>query len=415
MVVEASPANIAEAVSALQKKYPKITVVSSTNSFLTATYQRTPKAHVKVKVTLTFPDGYSTTSSSTPMVAGIEGVTIAPGLKKKLEKELGELCKGQEEGTTKSTFHQIDTVLNRLVEFIDTNRFVPCWKELRQVVELINNKSNESSSAKPDTIGLNESKGLIRLTFHPSNGKYHYKCSIVIDPAYPNTTELVDYGKACKLKMDSTNIPAPIEQVITSQAEELVRRLQDGMSEQQALIMSNPVHLPLATNNNSSSSSTEETPAEIWQREESARLRYYNISGGPYDGSRPKSSLLCLVTFLRRTIYHIIVEAICPLCHEKCIPVDPEELALLYKVKAIQAKRRRRPCRVHCGHWYHTGCMDQVMTEPPFGIGATCCSDNCDKQLYHPDWPLEAAANREQLYHQRQAKEREIADAADCF
>jgi len=372
---------------------------------MTATYQRTPNAFVKVKFTLTFPNGYrNSATEDNSLVVGIEGgVNVAPGLKKKLIKELEELPKKE----MKSTFHQMDAAIKRLVEFIDTNLFVPCWKELRQVVELL---SNSNDSARPDTIGLNERKGLIRLNFQPRNGKYQYKCSIAIDPAYPNTTELVDYGKACKLKMESTNFPGPIEKIITSHAQELVRRLQDGMSEDQALTMSNPVNLPLTD----SKSSPNETPAEAWQREEDARLKMYKISGGPYDGSCPQPSLLYLVKFLRRAIYRF-AEDKCPSCDKFSVPADPEELAAMYKAKGSVQAKRSRPCCVHCGHWYHVGCMDKLMNEPPFGIGATC-TGNCDgKQLYHPDWPLETAADRERLYHQRQAKEREMADAADFF
>ena len=411
------PQNIADAVSALKKKYPRIQVISSTNSFLTATYLRTPNAHVKIKITLTFPDGYnpSITGQHTTLVVGIEGgVNVAPGLKRKLEKELGELAKEQKG----STFHQVDAVLKRLTEFIDTNLFVPCWKELRQVVELINNsKGNDTgskNSQQPDTVRLNETKGLIRLAFQPRNGKYQYKCSITIDPAYPTTSELVDYGKPCRLQMESTNFPAPMEKLITTQAQELVRRLQDGMSEDQALAMSNPVHLPIA----GSKASTNETPEQTWQREETGRLAMYGIKGGPYDGSHPQPSLLSLVTFLRRAI-HELAEQECPSCHEKCLPVDPAQLASLYKAKTAQAKRGR-PVRVHCGHWFHFGCLDTLMNEPPFGIGETCSGrtsggDSCGKRLYHPDWSVDAASERERIYTQRQAKEREIADAASFF
>merc|ERR1719223_151545 len=44
--------------------------------------------------------------------------------------------------------------------------------------------------------------------------------------------------------MNSTNFPPKIEKMLTSQAQELVRRMQDGMSPEQALQMSNPIRLP---------------------------------------------------------------------------------------------------------------------------------------------------------------------------
>lgn len=410
------PPNIADAVLALKKKYPKVQVISSTKNFLTATYQRAPNAHVKVKFTLTFVNGYSPSLSSedgASVVVGIEGsVNVAPGLKRKLVKDLTDLAKQQKSG---STYHQVDAVLKGLINFIDTNMFVPCWKELRQVVELINNSGgnddDESPKQQPDTIRLVETKGLIRLDFQPRNGKYQYKCSITIDPAYPNTSGPADYGKPCRFKMESTNLPTQIEKIITLQAQELVRRCQDGMSEDQVLKMSNPVHLPVAGGGERPDGKSE-TPQQTWQREEDGRLKLYGIKVGHYDGSKPQPSLLSLVTFLRSAI-HQLADTNCPSCHEKCLPMDSAELVALYKAKTAKAKRSR-PMPTHCGCWYHVGCLDSLMNEPPFGVGAIC--EGCSKkQLFHPCWPEEAASERQRIYTQRQMKEREIADAADCF
>ena len=347
-------------------------------------------------------------------------MNVVPGLKRKLEKELGDTAKQQSntEGTRSTTFAGIDAVIQRLIKFMDSNLFVPCWKELRQVVELIN-------SGKNDTVRLNETKGLIRFTLNSKNGKYHYKGSITVDPLYPNTTELLNYGKPCNLKMESTNLPSSIETLITQQAQELVRRLQDGMQVQHARSMSNPVHLPI-TNIESSSSKgrnkngrddSELTAEQIWQRNEVARLKMYGIPHGSYDGSNPQQSLLSLVTFLRETIQTLPTEK-CPICEDRILPTEPSELSSLFKVKVDAKTKRRRPIRTHCGHWYHLGCLDKAMNEPPFGIEQTCTGIGdiaCERPLYHPNWSFEDAHERERIYNQRQAREREIADAADFF
>lgn len=254
-------------------------------------------------------------------------------------------------------------------------------------MELIN------SASKEDTIRMNETTGLLRLSLQ--QGKYQCKCSIKVDPEYPNTANLSDYGKPCRLKMESTNFPTSVEAPITQQAMDLVRRLQDGMPQEFAQKMSNPIHLQ-----------PDETEAEAWQRQDLERRKLYGVPiDPPYDGSQPQASLLPLVQFLHATIHQIPKEA-CPSCGEKCITVDPSKQP---KTKS------KRPILVHCGHWYHWGCMEQVMNQPPFGIESSCENEGCDKRLFHPDWTEETAPDRERTYHQRQAKEREIADAADFF
>lgn len=377
-----APSTIAEAQKALKKAFPKVQFISATPSFLTAAYQRSPTSHAKVKATLTFPESYSSTAF---LVVGIEGTNVPPGLKRKLEKELGEVAKSKKQ----QTFHQIQAVIKRLVEFLDSNHFVPCWKELRQVVELIH-------SSKQDTIRMNENAGLIKLSLQ--QGKYQYKFSIKIDPEYPNTANLTNYGKSCLLKVESTNLPSTVEAPITKHAMELVRRLQDGMSQGHALKMSNPILLPAK-----SKGKPDETEAEAWQRQDLERRKLYGVPlDPPFDGSNPQPSLLFLVQFLHSTIHGLAKEK-CPSCGEPCLLADP----------ASKTKAKQRSILVHCGHWYHWECMDQLMNQPPFGIDASCTE--CGKRLYHPDWTEETAAERERLYHQRQAREREIADAADFF
>jgi hypothetical protein len=406
--------SIADEVSAL--KNTKVQVISATNSFLTAFYQRTPTARVKVKVTITFPNGYPEHA----LIAGIEGVP--PGLKRKIEKVLEK-----EAAQKKGTFHQVGAVMRKLTEFIDTNLFVPCWKELRQVVDFA--KQNQLGDLR-----INELTGLIRLNLITSAGekKYHYKCSIRIDSDYPTTSVLTNYGKACRLEMESTNLSPKIETMLTTQAQELVRRMQDGMSDDQALKMSNPIHLPPATNTSEETTKGLEqltlTDAQRWQQEEKDRLASYGIPIIEYDGSRPQPSLFPLVTFLHNMIQQL-PEEVCPMCNEKTLSADPTELSKLYlpvtkalpetEKKVRRIARQKRPVRVYCGHWYHFGCLEQIMTQPPFGANCTCSATTsdppCGQRLYHPDWPADNIQELERAWAQRQAREREIADAAASF
>ena len=156
-------------------------------------------------------------------------------MKKKLEKDISqELPIGH--------YQQITLVFNKLIQFVDLNKFLPCWRELKQSVNLLRNDNNNNDGGNGSTISMIESKGKIKLKL--VKGQYYYRCNILIDDAYPTTSTHENWGKPCTLSLESTNFPSKIEKMLTSQAEELVRRLQDGMSQDDALKFSNPIKAP---------------------------------------------------------------------------------------------------------------------------------------------------------------------------
>ena len=232
-----APTSISNEITEARAMFPKIKIFTSTPSFLIATHERT--SYTRIKMTLTFPDGYP----SNPLIVNIHQDTVVPpGLKKKLEKELSQLVK---EKSVYSQYDQVRAVWERITSFIDTNMFVPCWKELKKCVDLVqsfnnNSSSNASKKEKASTISLVEAKAKILLNLH--NEAYYYNCSIIIDPAYPDFS--LTSGKSCLLQVTSTNFPSVIETMLTSQAQEIVRRMQEGLTQERALIMSNPIRLP---------------------------------------------------------------------------------------------------------------------------------------------------------------------------
>lgn len=237
-------ASVADEIKALRQNFPNVTITSATNAFITASCERT--RHTRVKVTITFPEGYP----NRPLIVDVTSdEVVPPGLKKKLERELGKVAldlSGKHE--------QLCAVFGRLVNFIDTNRFLPCWRELKQCVDLVRGsnegkveqtkgaKAESSAEKSQSTISVIESKGKIKLRLQ--GGKYFYSCSVIVDEGYPSTKRPENYGKACNLTMQSTNFPPKIETMLTSQARELVRRMEDGMTAEDALKMSNPIRLP---------------------------------------------------------------------------------------------------------------------------------------------------------------------------
>jgi hypothetical protein len=340
----------------------------------------------------------------------------------------------------------ISIVLKWLINVVDTNKFVPCWKELRQVVDKVQkiNCSSTSTTKEEDangstTISMNETKGLIKLRIQAK--QYFYSCSITIDDGYPTTTTHEDWGKACRIAVTSTNLAPQIETMVTTRAQKLVRLLQDGIPEVDALLLSNPIQIPAAedpnedttpskkepvknsktksatTKQSATTKSQKENPAaeadRKWQSEEQARLAVYNIP----DHRDPQLSLYTLVTFLLESISHV-PEATCPTCNEPSFPNDPTVLKSLYTTTSTQstpaqkqAELKRRPTCTSCGCWYHYGCLHTVMMEPPFG---GVCKLHKNRRVYHPNWPLDTT-ELEQAWARKEAKKREMDDMAMFF
>ena len=70
----ALPSSISEEVNEAKGLFPSIHVITSTPSFLIATYERTP--YTRIKTTLTFPDNYP----SHPLAVNIEqSASVPPG------------------------------------------------------------------------------------------------------------------------------------------------------------------------------------------------------------------------------------------------------------------------------------------------------------------------------------------------
>ena len=189
----------------------------------------------KSRLTLSFPDGYP---DGHQLIVSVVADDIVPvGLKRKLEGDLNQIATdNKDEG-----YAQIKHIFQHLTTFINENMFVPCWRELKQCVSLVKTSNENASSTKQSTISIYERQGKIRLGIVAS--KYHYNCSITVDPAYPDFSP-ANNGKACLLKVIATNFSEPIEKILTSQAQEIVRKMQEGLSSEKAVLLSNPIKVP---------------------------------------------------------------------------------------------------------------------------------------------------------------------------
>lgn len=358
-----------KATVAASKK--RLQVIAATSAFVSFKYERT--AYVQAKVKLTFPADYPTNH----LIVSIEG-GLAPGLNKKLVREMEEVAKKQQSSSSNNadTPHQIEPVVDYFTEFLDTNRFVSCWKEVRKLVEMAKQSPSPTTLA---ILALQETQGMIRLKM--THDAYVYDCKLVVNPGYPSTSNLED---PLQLTLVKSNFPKQIVQdVIAMQAKGFVRYLQDGVPSDEAWVQSNPIQLP-----QSNASCIDTTTGD------------------------PIPSLLPLVSMLRSKLMQL-PSTHCPGCQTVVLPNKPSQLATIYDTKSKkqqQQQQQQRPMYSCCGCWFHYKCLNTLIVEPPFGLKCPTCG----KRAHHSDWSADTK-ELERAYAERQARQREMDDVAMMF
>ncbi|GMI08687.1 hypothetical protein TrLO_g12664 [Triparma laevis f. longispina] len=434
----------------------------------------------KIRSNLTFPEDYPKEQLVVEITSqGDKGrLGIPVGLKKKLEVEAMEACKKVLEGGRKEVKpddeltpenSQVLAACFYLKSFLDSNRFVSCWKELKQTASLV--------TAGRNTIRMSDSTGIILVNF--ISLPYTYSAQLSIDEGYPSTLLNEVDPLPIKIKVKSTNFPHVIETMITKQAIELVRRCCQGRDPVQALQMSNPIRAPRgfvmpagedrsaritrdtikdlerdretllkmkklkdvdqakqAHNHKAALNSTKERKDarrelnklahkeierddELEKKMSQAEIDRAKLETGWQDDGDPVPSLLPTVNFLIDSIVKF-QQGTCPVCNEMVLPKNPEDLKRLFEKspegakktaeekKARKEMKKKRPVRCYCNCWYHAGCLEAYMTEPPFG--GTCQGTCSGGPVHHPDYP-EDKRILERTWNSKQARLREMEDA----
>jgi hypothetical protein len=131
--------------------------------------------------------------------------SLPPPLLRNKEKEVQELAK---EHLGSSQFH---VIYESLYQFIHTNLFVSCWKEVKQVMTLCEGKGNLSA---------NEKEGLLK--FRLREGNYRQPFNIRVPYQYPEEGVEIEF-------LPNSNFPVDIQNMYFSQAQELCRRCVAGI------------------------------------------------------------------------------------------------------------------------------------------------------------------------------------------
>ncbi|XP_063696949.1 uncharacterized protein LOC134827954 isoform X2 [Culicoides brevitarsis] len=90
--------------------------------------------------------------------------------------------------------------------------------------------------------------------------------------------------------------------------------------------------------------------------------------------------------FLILTIQYFLNE-VCPVCKQKCLPKNSKDIV-------TDEDNQWFVERAHCGHIYHSGCLQKIFLEPPFPIEGKLClatdskEEACRQKLTHYKWTL---------------------------
>lgn len=300
---------------------------------------------------------------------------------------------------------------------------------------------------------MNDRKGSLKLALKQEN--YFFNVTLKVDDMYPVSGVEILAGE--------TNFHSNLVFIHLSQAQELVRRCMLGYSLEQALAASNPIKPPAGAQSSSKdaprlttqylrdlkgdvkflkqatdlrqvdqqratgrpgfandtatrraarrelkSLSKEEMEKEAKKQaleQAAVDAEKYASSFGDENTAVTKS-LKGVVEFLVFNFMQRLVSESCLVCEKRILPRDPSRAEAI-----IKKKDPKRPERVLCGHWFHWRCLDEWMTQPPFG---KCCPKCPEVPLYHPDWPADTK-KLERAWANKQNKERELNEVADCF
>lgn len=145
----------------IRRVVPEAAINSLTSQFINVTCMRTP--YSRVTLAMIYPEDYPLS----PLIVQLSSQTLPKPLLKKKEQEcvakateyVKEVIMGEKGEMGEKGKGQVNVVYNVVQDFIQDNVFVPCWRELKQILILF-----ESSNAENKVVADEKTGGInIRL------------------------------------------------------------------------------------------------------------------------------------------------------------------------------------------------------------------------------------------------------------
>jgi hypothetical protein len=417
---------IAEDHAFIREFVPPAAILTLTREYVTVTIIRTAYSRIQLKIQ------YLPNYPAEGILVELSSPSLPLPLLRTKEKLCMDLAK---ENLGKP---QVALVYEHLHTFIQSNMFVPCWKEIKQVMALCEGKGALKAEEKDGVLSM-------RLV----HGAYKQNIKLKVPPLYPE--------EGVELEFCGSNFPSDMQYMFKSQADEIIRRCIAGFSPDQAVSVSNPVNLPttgkaaekgpkLTTGNLKSlkhdvgvlkqmsdlrvataqkdkkyqysvhgnaerrearkdlrrlaraESAADEAMEAQLRAEEQAEMKEL-LRCKMSDIAQP--SLLPVAKFLVEDYATRLPQEICQSCKKCVLPKDPKDEAL------SNPNSDFKPMRTFCGHWLHYKCLNDWLTMPPFVRQCPVC----DRRIWHPDWPSDHKV-LEKAWQTREARKREIADVS---
>jgi hypothetical protein len=404
---------------------PPAAVETMTKDCLTVIIIRTAYARVQLRFL------YSQDYPTVPPIIEISSPTLPLPLLRNKERECLDLCK-QHPGKA-----QFKIVYEQIYQFIHSNMFIPCWKELKQVATLCEGKGK---------LGMDEKEGVLQMIL--SCGRYKQNFKLKVPYNYPE--------EGVQIEFVSSNFPLDVQISFKSQAEELVRRFEAGFTPEQALAAGQSgVKLPTKATESKIKITTESLKNikhDVAVLKQISDLRaatgahdskkYYTQVNAERKEARKDLRRLARAETekeqelqkqlleeeqsemkellkqsvsetaqpsLYQTARYLIDDYIFKLPVEKCqackglaFNVDPEHES------NKNPRSERRAMRTYCGHYLHWNCLNDWLTSPPFVRQCPICN----RRIWHPDWP-EDYKQLEKAWQSKEARKREVSDVSD--
>jgi len=165
-------AAIAEDHEFIRGFVPEAAIKSLTSEFISVTIMRT--AYARVQLQIVYNAGYPEVMPGVDLSSSC-GLPFA--FLRSKEKECLEKAKSKQKIGQTQRGGLVSAIYEHIFQFIHHNRFVPCWKELKQLVTACESDVNT-------TIAVDDKTGAIKLQM--KCGKYSQTFKLVIPEQYPH-------------------------------------------------------------------------------------------------------------------------------------------------------------------------------------------------------------------------------------